>query len=120
MCIRDRSHGAQCIDTFTGFKNMAPLACQLEQEGKGRCIIAFEEAIGCMIGSHCRDKDGLAAALAFCHLAACLLAKGQSPLDRLEQLFAAFGCYCLLYTSGPAIRSRAKQRAMERARAAPQ
>ena len=87
------SHGAQCIDTFTGFKNMAPLACQLEQEGKGRCIIAFEEAIGCMIGSHCRDKDGLAAALAFCHLAACFLAKGQSPLDRLGQLFAAFGCY---------------------------
>ena len=46
-----------------------------------------------MIGSHCRDKDGLAAALAFCHLAAGLLAKGQTPLDRLEQLFADFGWY---------------------------
>ena len=88
-----QSHGAQCIDTFTGFKHMAPLVCQLEQEEKGRCIIAFEEAIGCMIGSHCRDKDGLAAALAFCHLSASLLAKGQSPLDRLEQLFTAFGFY---------------------------
>lgn len=88
-----QNHGASCIDTFTGFKHMAPLACQLEQEGKGRCVIAFEEAIGCMIGSHCRDKDGLAAALAFCHLAAGLLAKGQSPLDRLEQLFADFGWY---------------------------
>ena len=88
-----QNHGASCIDTFTGFKHMAPLACQLEQEGKGRCVIAFEEAIGCMIGSHCRDKDGLAAALAFCHLAADLLAKGQTPLDRLEQLFADFGWY---------------------------
>ena len=88
-----QNHGASCIDTFTGFKHMAPLACQLEQEGKGRCVIAFEEAIGCMIGSHCRDKDGLAAALAFCHLAAGLLAKGQTPLDRLEQLFADFGWY---------------------------
>lgn len=88
-----QNHGASCIDTFTGFKHMAPLACQLEQEGKGRCVIAFEEAIGCMIGSHCRDKDGLAAALAFCHLAAGLLGKGQTPLDRLEQLFADFGWY---------------------------
>lgn len=88
-----QNHGASCIDTFTGFKHMAPLACQLEQEGKGRCVIAFEEAIGCMIGSHCRDKDGLAAALAFCHLAAGLLAKGQTPPDRLEQLFADFGWY---------------------------
>ena len=87
------SHGAVCYETFTGFKHMAGLAQQLEQAGKGHCILAFEEAIGCMIGSHARDKDGLAATLAMCQLAACCLAEGQTVWDALEDLFRRCGQY---------------------------
>lgn len=88
-----QAYGGQALDTFTGFKHMANLAQQREQQGQGRCILAFEEAIGCMVGSHCRDKDGLAAALAFCHLAAWCLSQGITPLDRLEQLYQRHGFY---------------------------
>lgn len=85
--------GAACHDTFTGFKNMANLAQRLEEEGRGHCIIAFEEAIGCMIGSHCRDKDGLAAALVFCLLAAQCRSRGQTVIDALEDLYTACGWF---------------------------
>lgn len=85
--------GAACYDTFTGFKNMANLAQQLEEEGHGQCIIAFEEAIGCMIGGHCRDKDGLAAALVFCLLAAQCRSRGATVVDALGDLYAACGWF---------------------------
>lgn len=87
------SYGGQALDTFTGFKHMANLAQQREDRHQGHCILAFEEAIGCMVGGHCRDKDGLAAALAFCHLAALCLSQGLTPLDRLEQLYQRHGFY---------------------------
>ena len=116
------SHGAACYETFTGFKHMSGLAQQLEQEGKGHCILAFEEAIGCMIGSHARDKDGLAAALAMCQLAACCLAEGQTVWNALEDLFRRCGQYredaCQRVYPGPEGNLR-RQQVMERLRQKP-
>lgn len=86
-------YNARCCDTFTGFKYMANLAQQLEDEDRGTCVIAFEEAIGCMIGGHCRDKDGLAAALVFCLLAAECQGQNRTVIDALEDLYNACGWY---------------------------
>ncbi len=88
-----RFYGGQTLDTFTGFKHMANLAQDWEDKGRGQCILAFEEAIGAMVGGHCRDKDGLAAALALCHLAAQCLSQGLSLWDKLEQLYQTHGFY---------------------------
>ncbi len=88
-----RSYGGQGLDAFTGFKHMANLAQNREDQGQGQCVLAFEEAIGAMVGSHCRDKDGLAAALALCHLAAQCLSQGISLWDKLEQLYQTHGFY---------------------------
>lgn len=84
--------GGTCTDTFTGFKHMANLA-QAQQEQGSHCLLAFEEAIGAMVGSHCRDKDGLAAALVMALLAAQCQSKGETLVDCLEQLYTRHGFY---------------------------
>ncbi len=87
------SHGAACFNTFTGFKYMAEKVSRLEQEGKYRYVLAFEESYGYMIGDHARDKDGVVAALLLCEMAAWYRSRGMTVLDGLEELFARYGAY---------------------------
>lgn len=117
-----RFYGGQALDTFTGFKHMANLAQDREDQGRGQCVLAFEEAIGAMVGGHCRDKDGLAAALALCHLAAHCLSQGTTLWDKLEQLCQTHGFYLedafSLTFQGPEAQARMAA-AMDRLRAHP-
>ncbi len=87
------SHGAVCFNTFTGFKYMAEKVAELEQEGKYRYVLAFEESYGYMIGDHARDKDGVVAALLLCEMVAWYRSRGMTVLDGLDELFALYGAY---------------------------
>ncbi len=87
------AHGARCFNTFTGFKYMAEQVARLEQEGKYRYVLAFEESYGYMIGDHARDKDGVVGALLLCEMAAWYRSRGMTVLDGLEELFARYGAY---------------------------
>lgn len=62
-------YDAECLTTFTGFKHMAAAAQAWQKQG-GAFLMAFEEACGFMLGTHCRDKDGIAAAMVVCLMAA--------------------------------------------------
>ncbi|MBR4992353.1 MAG: phospho-sugar mutase, partial [Clostridia bacterium] len=86
-------HGAVCRNTFTGFKNMAEEVARLEQEGKYRFVLAYEESYGYMIGDHARDKDGVVGALLLCEMAAWYRSRGMTVLDGLEELFARYGAF---------------------------
>ena len=86
-------HGAVCRNTFTGFKNMAEEVARLEQEGKYRYVLAYEESYGYMIGDHARDKDGVVGALLLCEMAAWYRSRGMTVLDGLEELFARYGAF---------------------------
>ena len=86
-------HGAICRNTFTGFKNMAEEVGRLEQEGKYRYVLAYEESYGYMIGDHARDKDGVVGALLLCEMAAWYRSRGMTVLDGLEELFARYGAF---------------------------
>ena len=86
-------NGCASFSTFTGFKYMAEKVAQLEQEGKYRYVLAYEESYGYMIGDHARDKDGVVGALLLCEMAAWYRSRGMTVLEGLEELLQIYGAY---------------------------
>jgi phosphomannomutase len=86
------AHGAGYAETLTGFKWLARVATHAEQQGK-RLVLAYEQALGVMIGDTVRDKDGLRAGLVLAELAAFLKARGWTLLDALDDLARRFGAH---------------------------
>jgi len=84
--------GAQSFTTLTGFKWIANRAMELAEDGV-HFAMGYEEAIGFTIGELVRDKDGVSAVVTFAEMTARLLAKGQTPLDRLEALYREHGLF---------------------------
>jgi phosphomannomutase len=90
--VMARSRGATYFETLTGLKWIADGA--RKQEALGRTVIfGYEEAIGFMVGDLVRDKDGISALVAFCELAAELLAHGTTVWQRLGELYREHGLY---------------------------
>lgn len=88
------AYGARCVATPTGFKWIA-------RAGPG-LVYGYEEALGyCVDPAAVRDKDGIAAAVLFCDLAAELRARGATVTDRLDELAARHGVHL---TDGIALR----------------
>ncbi|TVS99534.1 phospho-sugar mutase [Amycolatopsis bartoniae] len=80
------AHGARYAETLTGFK-------WLTRAGEG-LVFAYEEALGlCVNPDFVRDKDGIAAAVLACDLAATLKASGRSLLDVLDDLATRHGVH---------------------------
>ncbi len=75
-------------DLLVGFKW---IAAAIDQGGAQNFIYGTEESHGFMIGDYCRDKDGAAACMLICELAAKLKQRGQTLFDYLQQLYATFG-----------------------------
>ena len=86
-------NGCASFSTFTGFKYMAEKVAQLEQEGKYRYVLAYEESYGYMIGDHARDKDGVVGALLLCEMAAWYRSRGMTVLEGLDELLQIYGAY---------------------------
>ncbi|WAL64984.1 phospho-sugar mutase [Amycolatopsis cynarae] len=80
------AHGARYAETLTGFKWLA-------RAGEG-LVFAYEEALGlCVNPDFVHDKDGIAAAVVACDLAATVKAAGRSLLDLLDDLAGRHGVY---------------------------
>lgn len=88
-----QDNGIACYETFTGFRFLAQRMEQLEQEGVGEVIFAFEEAYGCMIGHHVRDKDGVSTAMLIGEMAAWHAGQNRSLYDALQALYMKYGWY---------------------------
>lgn len=93
MCA---DHGVHHRETLTGFKWMGGIARDLERQGSDhrpmQVPFAFEEALGYMFPQVCYDKDGLTAACIFLLAAGQWHhANGQTPFDRLQELYKKYG-----------------------------
>jgi phosphomannomutase len=105
------AHGARYAETLTGFK-------WIVRGGPG-LVYGYEEALGyCVDPDTVRDKDGMAAAVLACDLAATLKAAGQGLQDRLDELAIAHGVHL---TEGVSLRMEpaARDAAAARLRATP-
>ncbi len=94
------SHGAQHVETLTGFKWLARADVGLPGT---TLIYAYEEAIGhCVDPAAVRDKDGITAALLVCDLVAALRGDGRTLLDVLDDLARTYGVHATAAVSVPA------------------
>ena len=75
-----RGYGVTYATTLTGFKWITKVAVG------GRLAFGYEEALGYAVDPVVADKDGMSAALALARLASGLSRRGQSLLDRLDEL----------------------------------
>jgi phosphomannomutase len=92
------AHGVGYAETLTGLKWLARAADDAAAAGK-RMILAYEEALGVMIGDAVRDKDGMSAALVLADCAAFERARGRRLTDRLDDLARRFGLHATSQTS---------------------
>ncbi len=93
------SFGATHTQTLTGFKWIVKAGLALEEEGRGRFVFGYEEALGYTVGQTVRDKDGISAALIFTDLVADLRDEGRSVMDRLHELWERHGLWVSAQTS---------------------
>ncbi|KAB0481313.1 phospho-sugar mutase [Vibrio sp. IB15] len=86
------SHGATYFQTLTGFKWLANIGMQLEDE-QDEFLFAYEEALGYTIGTQVRDKDGLSAIVVFAQLVEELKSQGRTVWDLLAQISFEHGVH---------------------------
>ncbi|KAF8626172.1 hypothetical protein AX15_005059 [Amanita polypyramis BW_CC] len=79
-------------DCLTGFKYIGNTALDLVAEGF-EVPFGYEEAIGYMIGSEIRDKDGVSATVFFAQLVAALHRQGKTAKSFLEDLYSRYGFF---------------------------
>ncbi len=87
------SYGARYAEVLTGFKWIAQVAIAAAAKGEERFEFGYEEALGYAVTPWVRDKDGVSAALMVAALASELKAKGQTLLDRLDEIHATHGLF---------------------------
>ncbi|MEZ9659271.1 MULTISPECIES: phospho-sugar mutase [unclassified Vibrio] len=87
-----QSHGATYFQTLTGFKWLANIGMQLEDD-QNEFLFAYEEALGYTIGTQVRDKDGLSAIVVFAQLIEELKSQGRTVWDLLAQVSLEHGVH---------------------------
>ena len=88
-------YGVKTINVLTGFKFIGEQIGRLEQQGReDSYIFGFEESYGYLTGSYVRDKDGVDGAYMICEMFSYYATKGISLLDKLDELYKAYG-YCM-------------------------
>jgi phosphoglucomutase/phosphomannomutase len=86
-----RAYKIRSIDNLlVGFKYIAQT---MDREGPERFLFGAEESLGFLAGTYCRDKDAAIAALYLCECAAELKRQNKTLLDRLDELFTAYGYF---------------------------
>ncbi len=95
-----KKHGLSVFSTLTGFKYIGEKITEFENArengDKSRdytFIFGYEESYGYLAGTHARDKDGVVSSLLICEMAASFKAQGKTLLDRLNEIYEAFGYY---------------------------
>jgi phosphoglucomutase/phosphomannomutase len=91
-------NGVQTLgDLLVGFKYIADVMNQIEQDGRIEdFILGAEESHGYLTGNYARDKDAACAAIWLCEHAAELKKNQKTLLDDLNDIYASYG-YCHNY-----------------------
>ncbi len=84
-------YGVELQETLTGFKFIGERIRIDDEEGDKHFQFGFEESYGYLSGLNVRDKDAVVASMLIAGLAAQSLDRGQTLIERLEDLYARFG-----------------------------
>lgn len=86
-------YGVKLIETLTGFKYIGEQIKFFERDHSFTFLFGYEESYGCLVGTHARDKDAVAAVMALCEVAAWCKSRGETLCDQMNRLFEKYGFY---------------------------
>lgn len=88
-----KNYHIELKEVLTGFKYIGEQIKIFEQTNANTYLFGFEESYGCLIGTHARDKDGIAAVMALCEAAAYYKEKGLTLWDQMINIYEKYGYY---------------------------
>lgn len=88
-----KEYGLTEFETLTGFKWIGEWMRKFEEEHTYNFQFGFEESYGCVIGTHARDKDGIAAVMATCEAVAYYKSKGITLWEQMQNIYQKYGFY---------------------------
>ena len=88
-----KRYNLKLYKTLTGFKHMAKIIRENEENNGDKILFSYEESFGCIIGTHVRDKDGIVAIMSICELAAYYKNKGISVYEQMQNIYKEYGYY---------------------------
>ncbi len=88
-----RHYDVAVVETLTGFKFIGEKIKEYEKTGEYEYLYGFEESYGCLIGTHARDKDAIAATMMSCEMAAWYKEKGMTLYQGLMSLYDKYGYF---------------------------
>lgn len=83
--------GVDWYITLTGFKFIAEIIQQYDEDGDGHFQFGFEESFGYLAGTSVRDKDAVVAAMLIAEMAAVEAMDGKTLADRVRRLHQTYG-----------------------------
>ena len=86
-------YGVKLLETLTGFKYIGEQIKFFERDHSFTFLFGYEESYGCLVGTHARDKDAVAAVMALCEVAAWCKSRGETLCDQMNRLFEKYGFY---------------------------
>lgn len=88
-----KKYNIELKEVLTGFKYIGEQIKIFEKTNENTYLFGFEESYGCLIGTHARDKDGIAAVMALCEAAAYYKEKGFTLWDQMINIYEEYGYY---------------------------
>lgn len=88
-----KSFDVDVVSILTGFKFMGEKITQYEKDNSKSFIMGYEESYGYLVGTQCRDKDGVVATLLISEMALYYRSKGQTLYEALLYLYEKYGYY---------------------------
>jgi phosphomannomutase len=83
-----------CFNVLTGFKYIAELIHEWENDPKGyEYIFGGEESYGYLFGTITRDKDAIISSALICEMALHAKLQGKTLIDLLHDLYHKYGAY---------------------------
>ena len=88
-----KEYNIKLIEVLTGFKYIGEQIKIFEKTKEYEYLFGFEESYGCLIGTHARDKDAIAAVMALCEAAAYYKQFNLSLWDQMINIYNKYGFY---------------------------
>jgi len=85
------AYGVSLFECLTGFKFIAEIIKEKDEDGDMHFQFGFEESFGYLAGRDVRDKDAVVTSMLIAEMAAVARDQGQTLYDRLQDLFRRFG-----------------------------
>lgn len=88
-----KKYGAKLIEVLTGFKYIGEQIKLFEKTGSYEYVFGYEESYGCLVGTHARDKDAVAAVMCLCEAAAYYRDQGLTLYEQMNNLYKKYGYF---------------------------